>query len=466
MKKLITLFLALSLLVGVTACAKPTGTIPPSPAPSQSDAPPSTEPTPSPLEAAAKRVLEDKTPVNISFWTGTGAANFPFLEAMVAAFQSQYPNIKVDFSNQGPITELTDKLTQNIVSKTTPTLSNLSPTSFLEYIDAGAIIDLAPYFSDPTVGYTAEEQADFFRSYLDEAGSFGASGTMYGFPTNKKTANVLVYNKTYFDSKGWSAPETWDQVAQYAKTIYDETGMPGFSYDTSYADDAFKSMSQQWGSPYIKADGTVDIDNDASRAALTFYKENMDKGYFTLPALMPSAGGNNSSNGFVMEECYMFIGAAAGVAYAIPKPDSGHKTFEVGVAPIPQKDAAKPISYSKGEDYCVFSNATEEERVAAWLLVKFLSGAEENVEWLVNTGNLPIRASMMDQSAYQEFLTGGSPKAEAVNAVLAAQEGMSYERIIPNSSTLAQECGTLWQSVMIGGADIDTALSAAAANVK
>ena len=461
MKKLLSLALTLSLLAGLAACAKPTGETPGSPAPAPSQG---QQAQPSPVEAAAKQVLEEKVPVAISFWTGTGAANLPYLEAMVAAFQEKYPNITVDFSNQGPITELTDKLTQNIVSKTTPTLSNLSPTSFLEYIDAGAIVDLAPYFSDPTVGYPAEEQKDFFQSYLDEAKSFGPDGTMYGFPTNKKTANVLVYNKTYFDAKGWAAPATWAQVADYAQTIYEETGMPGFSYDTSYADDAFKSMSQQWGSPYITADGSVDIENDASRAALAFYKENMDKGYFTLPALMPSAGGNNSSNGFVMEECYMFVGAAAGVAYAIPKADSGHRDFAVGVAPVPQKDGGTPVFYSKGEDYCVFSNATDQERVAAWLLIRFLSGAEENMDWLINTGNLPIRASMLELPAYQDFLTGGTPKAAAVQAVLDIQAQMSYERVLPTSAALADECGTLWQSVMIGNADIDTALAAAAAN--
>lgn len=461
MKKLLSMFLIALLCTVMAACDKPTGIV----GSQQSDTNASKERF-STIENAIQSVLEDKVPVSISFWTGTGAANYPILEAMVDEFQKKYPNITVDFSNQGPITELTDKLTQNIVSKTTPTLSNLSPTSFLEYIDAGAIIDLAPYFNDAAVGYSSEEQKDFFQSYLDEAESFGGEGTLYGFPTNKKTANVLVYNKTYFDAKGWKAPTTWTQTAEYSKIIYEETGMPGFSYDTSYADDAFKAMSQQWGSPYIKADGTVDIDNDASRAAIAFYKENMDKGYFTLPAIMPSAGGNNSSNGFVMEECYMFVGAAAGVDYAIPKSDSGQKTFEVGVAPVPQKESGTPVFYSKGEDYCVFSNSTEEERVAAWLLIQFLSGVEENTEWLVNTGNLPIRSSMLELPAFQEFLNSTTPKAAAVQAVLDMQDKMSYERVIPNCAALADECGTMWKSVMIGGAEVDTALAAAAAKVQ
>lgn len=104
------------------------------------------------LDKAVQSVLIDKSEVSITFWTGTGAANYPYLEAMVSAFQEEYPNIQVDMSNQGPIGELTDKLTQNIVSRSTPTLSNIDASTFPEYIASGAIIDLLPYYEP--VSYT------------------------------------------------------------------------------------------------------------------------------------------------------------------------------------------------------------------------------------------------------------------------------------------------------------------------
>lgn len=88
-------------------------------------------------------------------------ANFPYLETIVNAFQEAYPNIHVDFQNQGPVSDLMDKLTQNIVAKSTPTLSNVSPTYFKEYIDSGAIIDLADYYNHSEIGFTAEEKACF-----------------------------------------------------------------------------------------------------------------------------------------------------------------------------------------------------------------------------------------------------------------------------------------------------------------
>jgi multiple sugar transport system substrate-binding protein len=424
------------------------------------------------LDGAIKKVVDDKVPVEISFWTGTGAANYPYLEKMVNNFMMAYPNIKVDFSNQGAINDLTVKLTQNIVSKTTPTISNINAPTFPEYIASGAIIDLAPYLNDSRIGLSATQQADIFPNYFEEVKSFGPAGTMYGWPTNKKTTDVLVYNKTFFDAHGWDAPKTWTEVAAYSKLIKEETGKPGFSYDISYGEGAFKTMSSQWGSPYITADGVIDINNPQGLDALLFYKENLDKGYFTLPPLMPSAGGNYSNAGFVMEECYMFIGPAAGIQYSVPFVERGHKDFEVGVAALPQKDLTKAVTFGKGENYAVFSNSTTEQRVAAWLLITYLTEAENNIEWLIKTGNLPISSSQVNNPEYQAFLSS-TPKdgnvynfAISVNAALEMMDYMRYDIAIDNADKLAEKVGSMFRTVLIGGADPATTLAATAGSRK
>ncbi len=467
MKKALAMMLVFVMALGVAACAAPAGDAAASQdAATETTAAPEAIPERSAMEKAIESVVTNGEKVDIVFWTGTGNSNYPYLEAMVAAFMEKYPNISVDFSNQGPLSDLTAKLTQNIVSGSTPQLSNISAATFPEYVKNGALVDLAEYANDPTIGFTAAELEDFFPSYLTEAKSFGPEGTWYGFPTNKKTTDVLLYNKTYFDSMGWSAPTSWGQVVEYSKAIYEATGKPGFSFDTSYGEAAFKLLSIQYGSPYVTAEGMVDVDNLASADALRFYKQNMDAGYFTLPALMPSAGGNYSSNGFVVQECYMYVGAAAGIPYSIPNAEKGQEVFEVGVAPLPQLTTTNPIAFSKGEDYVMFANSTDEQRVATWLLIKFLSQAENNVEWLVNTGNLPISQSMVDNTDYQAFLnqtdvgTASYYKAQAVKAALQMNDYMRFDVAFDRSGELATEIGNMFKSVMIGGEDIVTALAA------
>ena len=166
----------------------------------------------------------------------------------------------------------------------------------------------------------------------------------------------------------------------------------------------------------------------------------------------------------------MFVGAAAGIQYAIPGEDA-QKKFEVGTAPVPQIKDGKAVYYSKGEDYCMFANASLEEQVAGWLLIKYLSEPENNTTWYIKSGNLPVRRSMLEQPEYKEWLESKEGdasyyKAQAVNAVLQIQDQMTFERVIPNSSKLSEACGTMWMSVMVGGADAETALSEAVAAVQ
>lgn len=422
------------------------------------------------LEEAIQSVLVDKNEVNISFWTGTGEANFPYLKAIVDAFQEAYPNIHVDFQNQGAINDLMTKLTQNIVARQTPTISNVNPTYFSEFINAGAVVDMAPYYNDATIGYSEAERTDFIQSNLKEAEAFGGEGTLYGFPTNKKTADILFYNKTFFDAHGWTAPETWDEVLEISKAIYEETGKPGFSYDVAYAESAFRLMSMQWGSEYIDDNGNVAIDNEASREALKFYKDAFDAGYFSLPSEMPSsAGGNYSNKAFVEQECYMYVGSAAGAPYGVPSEAKGQEVFEVGSAPVPQKAGADKLAFNKGEDYCLFSNTSEEERVAAWLLIKFLSSDDQNADWLIATGNLPVTTTISNNEKYKAFLdtendgTALYYKAIAVKAVLEMNDYITFEKQTPVTAPLAKAVGTMFQAVVIGGLDIDTAIAQAVA---
>lgn len=58
------------------------------------------------MSAAMKSVLEDEKEVKVVFWTGTGSANYPYLENMVQAFMEKYPNRTVELSNQGAIADL------------------------------------------------------------------------------------------------------------------------------------------------------------------------------------------------------------------------------------------------------------------------------------------------------------------------------------------------------------------------
>ena len=50
----------------------------------------------------------------------------------------------------------------------------------------------------------------------------------------------------------------------------------------------------------------------------------------------------------------MCIGSTGGATYQQPKQTNGVYEFEVGIAPIPQVDPAKPKVISQGPSVCIF----------------------------------------------------------------------------------------------------------------
>lgn len=102
--------------------------------------------------------------------------------------------------------------------------------------------------------------------------------------------------------------------------------------------------------------------------------------------------------------------------------------------------------------------------MATWLLIKFLSSDENNLEWYIGSAYQPITDTMQTVPAYKAFLetpNDGSAtyyKAAAVNAVLQMSDALTPDVITSNLADIYSECGVLWQSIMIGGADISTAL--------
>jgi hypothetical protein len=78
----------------------------------------------------------------------------------------------------------------------------------------------------------------------------------------------------------------------------------------------------------------------------------------------------------------------------------------------------------------------------------------------------PISQSMVDNADYQAFLNQTVErhrvlyKAQAVKAALQMNDYMRFDVAFDRSGELASEIGNMWTSIMVGGADIATTLTA------
>lgn len=323
-------------------------------------------------------VTEITEPVEISFWHAMSGDLEKTLENLTNKFMEANPNIKVNLQNQSTYNDLQQKMTATLASpKDLPTLTQAYPHWMINAMQDELLVDLKPYIENETIG--SENYNDILEGFRT---SSEIDGKIYGMPFNKST-EVIWYNKTLFDELGLEVPKTFEEFAQVAKTITEKKGIVGAGFDSL----------NNFYTTYLKNKGVdfnseTDVTSAESVEAANYYLDGIKEGYFRI------AGTDMYLSGpFANETLGMYVGSNAGESFVKQGVDG---KFEVGVAPYPAESVMQ-----QGTDLYMFSNATAEQRTAAFEFLKFLTSTENQITWGVETGYIPATHAAISSDEYK-----------------------------------------------------------------
>lgn len=323
-------------------------------------------------------VTEITEPVEISFWHAMSGDLEKTLENLTNKFMEANPNIKVNLQNQSTYNDLQQKMTATLASpKDLPTLTQAYPHWMINAMQDELLVDLKPYIENETIG--SENYNDMLEGFKTAS---EIDGKIYGMPFNKST-EVIWYNKTLFDELGLEVPKTFEEFAQVAKTITEKKGIAGAGFDAL----------NNFYTTYLKNKGVdfnseTDVTSAESVEAANYYLDGIKEGYFRI------AGTDMYLSGpFANETLGMYIGSNAGESFVKQGVDG---KFEIGVAPYPAESVMQ-----QGTDLYMFSNATAEQRTAAFEYLKFLTSTENQITWGVETGYIPATHAAISSDEYK-----------------------------------------------------------------
>lgn len=323
-------------------------------------------------------VTEITEPVEISFWHAMSGDLEKTLENLTNKFMEANPNIKVNLQNQSTYNDLQQKMTATLASpKDLPTLTQAYPHWMINAMQDELLVDLKPYIENETIG--SENYNDMLEGFKTAS---EIDGKIYGMPFNKST-EVIWYNKTLFDELGLEVPTTFEEFAQVAKTITEKKGIVGAGFDAL----------NNFYTTYLKNKGVdfnseTDVTSAESVEAANYYLDGIKEGYFRI------AGTDMYLSGpFANETLGMYVGSNAGESFVKQGVDG---KFEVGVAPYPAESVMQ-----QGTDLYMFSNATAEQRTAAFEFLKFLTSTENQITWGVETGYIPATHAAISSDEYK-----------------------------------------------------------------
>jgi multiple sugar transport system substrate-binding protein len=221
-------------------------------------------------------------------------------------------------------------------------------------------------------------------------------------------------------------------------------------------------MCEQLESPYTTANGEDPedfflFDNETNHNFVAKFAVWYDKGYVTTQELH---GGYTSGlfTATTGQKSYMTIGSSAGATSQRPSQnDKGEYPFEVGIAPIPQMNPAKPKVISQGPSLCIFMNEKNpQETIASWLFAKFLStDVEYQADIALNTGYVPVTLAVEDDPIYQEDIKKADGKENiaqlAIKTCLAQSNNYFVSDAFNGSSEARNQVGILMQYCFTNG---------------
>ena len=139
----------------------------------------------------------------------------------------------------------------------------------------------------------------------------------------------------------------------------------------------------------------------------------------------------------------------------------------MGIATIPQVDAANPKVISQGPSLCIFKKSNPQEVVASWLFVKFLTtNINFQAEFSMASGYVPVLKSVAENEVYAQFLANadGGDQISALSAKICMEQAHAYytSPAFNGSSVARDQVASLLVTCLTGDAsNIDNVINKA-----
>ncbi|MBB4686813.1 ABC transporter substrate-binding protein [Amycolatopsis jiangsuensis] len=315
--------------------------------------------------------------VTLKFWTHTHPPMIKLNQTLIAEYERQHPNVRIEYQ-QVPNDEFDTKMLTSMSNGTGPDVLNLDDTTLRgEYLPKRL---LAPIdYGALGTGSADELKARYLPRTLDGA---SADNELYGLPS-EFNATAFAVNTQHFADAGLdpdAPPKTWQDVAADARKLSGAGHTQAFSFlylhSGWYTQQLQTLLNETGGTITDPGHQKATVTSPQAQAALKIWTD-----------LATGAGRAADPNRTSREATSPFSDLATGrQSMAIVYPwameqirESNPDTFaKLKLVPLPQVNPAKPVNRWYGY-YWGVSRASEHQQ-QAWQFIAYL--ASQSQRWL------------------------------------------------------------------------------------
>jgi ABC-type glycerol-3-phosphate transport system substrate-binding protein len=315
--------------------------------------------------------------VTLTFWSHTHPPMVDLNKKLVAEYEKQNPNVKVQYETI-PNDQFGTKMLTSLSNGSGPDIINMDDSALRgEYIPKKLLAPIDP------AGFGAKS-VDEIRAKYNEGTLDGASGDgqLYGVPS-EFNATAFAINTKHFKDAGLDPtkpPQTWDDVAAYGKKLVAAGHEQAYSFNylhSGWYTQQLQTLLNQTGGEIADPKTMKEtITSPEAVEALRIWAK-----LATGPDKVhdPNASSRDATSPFAD-----FSTGRQSMAVVYPWSmeqirQSNPDTYEqLEVVPLPQVDTAKPVNRWYAYYWAV--NVASKQQPEAWKFISFM--ADNHERWL------------------------------------------------------------------------------------
>lgn len=340
--------------------------------------------------------------VVVHVWHTYNATQLEAMQSIADEFNESHPGVTVLLEEQ-PSDGFMDSVYTAIANHNGPDIIFNFATTAADFVDGGLVANMDTYMDIEAYKLGVPEGV-----YTE---AVGFSDEHVHIIAIQMTGPVLFYNKAIFDELELKTPETWDELAECAVTIYQKKGIAGLVVDSVC--DLIQTRMMQAGSDYVDvANRCVSFDRDITVDIFNWFADCVQAGGIETN-LTGEYGYVDLNSGLAA----MYIGSCGAM------PSIANDAFDVGVMSLPQDGTVNWYpAWNRGG--IVFSSTPEKEQAAVDFLT-FLTSDKNSVKWCMTLGALSPRLGAINDPDYFTYV-------EADPALIALTNSLDYVGYIPS----------------------------------
>lgn len=356
-----------------------------------------------------KTALSAKEPVELTFWHVYGEQADSPMDTLVAEFNRTVgleKGIRINVTGSSSAARIGEFLQESLNGD--PGAREM-PDLFTCHLNDALALG-AEHLLDWNQQFTADELSDFVPGFLADGTD---DGRLLVFPLAKST-HVLMLNGTGFarfsaaTGAAFGDMTTWEGFYDTAARYYTYSGgTPLCAMDYPLRAVELRAMELGAGDFYT-ADGWYDFNNTILKESWMMFARALVQGHVVVSDLY--------SNTQVMTgEVLAGLGSSAAILYyndTVSYEDGHSEPMDLQVQPMPMTAGAQPLMTQAGVGLCAYKTTAQKAEAAA-VFARWLTEAERNLDFVVQTGYMPVRngafdgisSGSFDQQSYENLYT-------------------------------------------------------------